>query len=58
MKAHQKQSRGAVRDLAARMEGERAAFRGLQVEVKGHLRAMPEVASAAIGAVQARSCSS
>eukprot|EP00903_Cladosiphon_okamuranus_P012052 g11316.t1 len=54
LNAQKKQSRRAVRDLTARMASEIAAFRGLQAEVKGHLRAMPEVASAAIGVVQAR----
>ena len=53
LKAHREQTRRAVRDLAARMESERAAFRGLEAQVKGHLKAMPEVASAGIGAVQA-----
>eukprot|EP00752_Nemacystus_decipiens_P008634 g7710.t1 len=54
LKALQEQTRRAVRDLTARMESERAAFRGLEEQIKGHLKAMPEVASAAIGAVQSQ----
>lgn len=50
----QERSQRAVRDLSGRVEGERAAFRGLAADVKSHLRALPEVATAAIGAVQVK----
>ena len=54
LKALQEQSRQAVRQLAGRVESEREVFRGLVADVKGHLKALPEVATAAIGMVQAR----
>lgn len=52
LEALQERTRCAVRDLADRAEGERAAFRRLAADMKNHLRALPEVATAAIGAVQ------
>ncbi|CAN0075535.1 unnamed protein product, partial [Pylaiella littoralis] len=50
LSALQEHSQRAVRDLAGRVEGEKAAFRGLAADVKNHLTALPEVATVAIGA--------
>ncbi len=54
LKALQEQSQRAVRELAGRMEDEKAALRGMAAEVKSHLKALPEVATAAISSVQVR----
>lgn len=50
--ALQARSRRALRELADRAKGERVAIQGLAAGVTSHLRALPEVAVAAVGAVQ------
>ncbi|CAM9840016.1 unnamed protein product, partial [Ectocarpus fasciculatus] len=54
LRAQQERSQRTVRKLASRVEGERIAFRGLTVDLKSHLKALPEAANAAIRAVQSR----
>lgn len=50
--ALQARSRLALRELADRAESDRVAIQGLAAGVKSHLRVLPEVAAAAVGAVQ------
>ncbi|CAM9259276.1 unnamed protein product [Ectocarpus sp. 12 AP-2014] len=50
LRAKQERSQRTVRKLASRVEGERAAFRGLAADVKRYLKALPEAATAAIRA--------
>lgn len=50
----QANSQRAVRELAEQVAYERASFRRLAAEVKNRLRALPDVATVAAGAVQVR----
>lgn len=50
--ALQEGTRRAVRALTKRVASERSAFRTLSADVKNQLRALPDVTSSAVGALQ------